>query len=235
MAARSDKLHQRARRSFARKPAGKKTPRDRILIVCEGAVTEPLYFRALCRDIGLLNVTDVQICGEECDSAPSSVYTYALEALENDWKDTSSDDYDYVYCVFDKDSHACYQKTLTAIQKNPKHTAIVKDGKSKITKEANVIAIPSIPCFEFWALLHYEYTTAHLKNSAEVGKLLKKHIKNYKKDETKDLYPHLKDKTSDAIKNAEKALKAAKSASTDNPTTHIHNLVMALIKQSKNT
>lgn len=56
-----------------------------------------------------------------------------------------NNDYDYVFCVFDKDRHDKYQETLDALQTK----AFQK------YKAAN-----SVPCFEFWLLLHHKFTTA---------------------------------------------------------------------------
>ncbi|MEZ5690164.1 MAG: RloB family protein [Rickettsiales bacterium] len=187
--ARSDKLHQKAKRKFARKPPTK-SPRDRILIVCEGEKTEPHYFEELCRDLNLSINTEVKIFGKECGSAPSSVYDYTIQELEKDLKDTRYDNYDIAYCVFDKDNHddngGKYRQTLDKIKKN---------------KKFKIIAANSVPCFEFWVLLHFESTTSQFKNSTEVTKRIKTHWKEYSKEKTKDLYAKLKDKTDMAIKN----------------------------------
>ena len=217
----SDKLHQRAKQRFARKPATK-SQRDRILIVCEGERDEPRYFESLCKDKRLSVSTDVRICGEECDSAPSSVYEYAIDELKRNFRDTTSDDYDRVYCVFDKDTHACYTRTLEAIRKKPKHEAN--------DKAASIIAINSVPCFEFWILLHFELTASPFENSAEVGKRIKKEWAAYSKTKPQDLYAHLKNRTDDAIRHAKTVLKTAQG---DNPSTRIHILVSDLIEQSK--
>lgn len=42
-----------------------KAPYDRVLIVCEGAKTEPNYFREI-RDAYRLSTANIDICGEEC-------------------------------------------------------------------------------------------------------------------------------------------------------------------------
>ena len=216
----SDKLFQRAKLNFARKPPTK-SPRDRILIVSEGEITEPNYFRALCNDVRLSSA-DVRICGKESDSPPSAVYKFALEELERNLRDKTSDDYDRVYCVFDRDKHDCYDRTLKTIHKKPTHKVEEKTAK--------VIAINSVPCFEFWVLLHFEYTDKPFENCASLEKQIKTKWATYSKKKTKDVYAELKDKTTIAIKNSKSILKNSMS---ENPLTMIHLVVDDLISQSK--
>ncbi len=94
-------------------------------------------------------------------------------------------------------------------------------------------AINSIPCFEYWLLLHFENTTKPYGplsgNSAchQVVKDLKKYMPLYSKGDMK-IFPQIKDKIPFAINNATKSLKAAEKADTDNPTTRVHELVRFL-------
>lgn len=99
----------------------------------------------------------------------------------------------------------------------------------------SIISAQSIPCFEIWVLLHFENTTKPFQAAKDIcGHLKKKrHIKGYDKEQTRDLYPYLKDKTDTAIKNAKHVLKEAINAETDNPSTHIHILVEDLLEQSR--
>ena len=151
----------------------------------------------------------VDIIGEECGSAPASVYEHTLKKLKE------YGDYDRAYCVFDKDNHESYVTTLDAIKRN---------------KKLNIIAINSVPCFEFWVLLHFEQTTSPFKNSAEVAKRIKRSWKKYDKEEIRDIYPWIKEKTYIAIKNSNLILKNAQS---DNPSTLVHVLVKDLIDLSR--
>ena len=132
---RSNQLHHKkrtAQSSFSRKGTDSKTPRKRFLIVCEGEVTEPDYFKAFRKDLGLTSV-DVEIYGEECGSSPNSVYEYTKEMIKKDV------DYDRAYCVFDRDKHddngGKYTQTIQEILKNPKYKGIP------------ITAINSVPCF----------------------------------------------------------------------------------------
>jgi len=216
MAAKSDKLFQnsRAKTGFSRKKPHK-PQYDRILIVCGDEVTEPHYFEAMRSDLGLTNAK-VKVCGKECGDKPSDVYDYAVKELKNSLK--KSNEYTRVYCVFDKDTHACYDKTLLKI---------------KNAKTRKIIAAHSVPCFEFWVLLHFTKTAREFKTRREVEKDLKKYIANYSHDQTRNLYPHIKSKTNAAIKNSEWVLKEIKKLGKNNPSTHIHILIEDLLKQSE--
>lgn len=213
MAARSDKLFQKnqAKTSFGR-PNESKNPKARVLIVCEGEKTEPNYFKALCYDLRLSN-NDIKIRGEECGSSPKSVYEYTKELIEKDG------DYDCAYCVFDKDQHGkSYTETLDAIKRNSSH------------KGTKIIAINSVPCFEFWFLLHFEPTSSPFNRCSDVEKRIKTHKKDYNKNKNPLTYKDLKSETSFAIKNAKQL---TKNNNGENPSTRVHILVEALIKQAK--
>ena len=107
-----------------------------MLIVCEGEKTEPLYFNFLRSKLGL--TATVEVSGES-DSAPSKVVNFGKKKIKLD------PDYEYVFFVFDKDSHADYDTALSWI----------RDMKSQRNyKNFSISAITSNPCFELWLLLH---------------------------------------------------------------------------------
>ena len=72
-------------------------------------------------------------------SAPTSVVEETKEQLAQD------DDYEQVYCVFDRDGHERYKKAV-------KNTNDI--GKKRAFKQKAIMAIASVPCFELWYLLH---------------------------------------------------------------------------------
>jgi hypothetical protein len=63
----------------------------------------------------------------------------------------------------------------------------------------------SNPSFEYWYLLHYEYTTKNLADGSAVIHKLKSHLPDY--DKGKNYFSILREKTQDAIANSKKALK----------------------------
>lgn len=117
---------------------------QKVLIVCEGSKTEPLYFNEI-KDAYEISTANIRISGD-CGSDPLSVVNHGERLFVEEKRLHPDDPYDRVYCVFDKDSHANYLKAIEKIEN---------------TKPSGVFyAIPSIPSFEYWFLLHFEYTTA---------------------------------------------------------------------------
>lgn len=201
----------------------KRSPYERVLIVCEGAKTEPNYFNALVAQLRL-NTANVEIDGGS-DSSPRSVVAYAKRRYKEDWeKQGKENGFDRVYCVFDKDEHATYQEALSNI----------KEAKPSNT----FYPINSVPCFEFWLLLHFIYTTMPIVRTGDRSpgdntlRELKRFLPNYNKG-AKAIYNEVKDKTETAIKNAQKVNKASNEADTDNPSTLVHTLVEYLYRLSK--
>lgn len=209
MAKRKAKSNSQLRRSQA-----KQKPYDRVLIVCEGAKSEPLYFKSLIKDLRL-STANVKICGEECDSSPDKVLEYAHS--KQDEAISEDNPFDKIFCVIDKDGHAHYQSVLEKIKNHP-----------------NCEAINSVPCFEYWVLLHFEYTDSPFAKTGSksccdtVKSKVKNHLKNYHKGDA-SLYDQLelnpKSSINDAIVRAKQAMLACKKNSTDNPSTRVHELV----------
>jgi hypothetical protein len=140
----NDQLHKRkfATASTLRRREAIRAPFKRILIVTEGSETERSYFEPFRDKLNMPTVV-VKIDGK-CDSAPISVVNYALALIRRE-------NFDYIYCVFDRDNHETYEA-----------------AKSKILKESKKIHIKSIttiPCVEFWFILHFYYTRAPIEAS----------------------------------------------------------------------
>lgn len=215
-----DLFHKRKQRraaSLQRKRA-LKAPYDRVLIVCEGAKTEPNYLREI-RDTYRLSTANIDICGEECGSDPLSVVNYAIRKFHQD------PDYDRVYCVIDRDKHATFD------------AAIDKLRQTMLGKKVSFTAITSVPCFEFWLLLHFGYTTrqfcapGNASNCELVIAELNKEgrIPGYNKG-ARNIFALTKDKLPDAIKHARRLQQHNKATGTNNPATNMHELVEYLIR-----
>lgn len=185
---------------------------DKVLIVCEGEKTEPNYFNELI-NFYKLNTANVEIDGT-CGSSPKSVFERALELYEKE--KCKGDAFDIVYCVFDKDSHDTYEDTLVRIAaQNPKNVF-----------HASV----SVPCFEYWILLHFQYSTKpyHATGSSSIGNEVLKDLKAVFPEYTKgseDIFEKLSGQLEFAKQNAQRSLVHSEANHTDNPTTYIHELV----------
>ncbi|MBP8875497.1 MAG: RloB domain-containing protein [Neisseria sp.] len=184
-------------------------PYERILIVCEGEKTEPFYFLELCKNLSL-HTANVEITGD-CDSSPHSVFSKAKELFDDSKKQQNT--FDRVYCVFDRDNHPDYLKTINSISSQ---------------KPKNIFsAVTSVPCFEYWLLLHFTYTTKPLSNALGAINELKNFIPNYEKG-NKKIFQTVKDSLDFALSNARRANSEAKKNYTDNPSTLVVDLVEKL-------
>lgn len=179
-----------------------------ILIVCEGK-TESRYFRAMKQDRRISGVTVTESGSHRSD--PGNILDQAKRHQRE--QERSGEPYDKVYCVFDKDNHKDYESTLDSIGRQP--------------PKGKFCAINSVPCFEYWLVLHYDYTTRAFRNCHEVIQVLKGHHPDYSK--AKDIFNHIHDKTGTAIENAVQSKRAASASGTDNPTTNVHKLVKTLL------
>lgn len=187
------------------------SPYDRVLIICEGGKTEPHYFRWLTNHFGL-NRANVVIGDKKGGLDPKRLVDYALEEYKKER------DFEHIYCVFDRDKHTTYDAAVDRVR-----SIRLKGG-------AKIHATTSIPCFEFWLLLHFIYTTRQYEaplnesNCEQVVSDLRKHIPSYEKG-FPDFLIYLVDKTEEAIGNAKQLEQFHESSGTDNPSTKIYVLV----------
>ncbi len=201
--------HLRRRKNF-------KKPGDIILIVCEGGETEPNYFKAL-RNEWRIVPSLMEIVGEGCGNTPLNIVDHALtckkeRARRAKNKSSLELPYDQVWCVFDHDEHP---KLSEALQK-------AEDNGIKVAL--------SVPCFEFWYLIHFTRTTRGFRDCKEVVRYLeaKKYIENYEKSDVPlDL---LLQKLDDAYENAEWIRKEIRKSGSVGPMTDVDFLVWQLQK-----
>lgn len=204
-------FHKRKERKaeLLRRQRATKAPYDVILIVCEGAKTEPNYFTELKKAFRLSNA-NVRICGRGSD--PLSVVDFAIKTFR------CEPEFDRVYCVFDRDRHTTYNAALDKVK------------RTRLGKGSKIFAIPSVPCFEFWLLLHFAYTTrpfdapAGDSICAKVIEELINHLPAYQKGDH-DIFNKIQDKLDNAITNARSVEQYHQTSGTDNPSTRVHSFV----------
>lgn len=201
------------------RPTPRREPYDRVLIVCEGSKTEPNYLKELVAHYRLSSA-NIQITGEG-GAAPNSVVGYAIELFEKD------PDYDRVYCVFDRDGHPTFHAAVQQVQDK---RLIRRSGRKKIG-EAHFEAITSIPCFEYWVLLHFRDTTAHMSRFADLLPYMRKvpELCMYDKG-ARGLFGVTHAQLYAALDRADRANRAAEAACTDNPTTRMPELIRYLLQ-----
>src|SRR5277367_1637370 len=129
----------------------------RILIVCEGIVTERYYFNDL--RIQTKSLVELRI---EPGGIPKTLVERAVEFKKAAEKAATrgKDDnlrYDSVWCVFDVDEHP-----------------FLAEAQQKADANGVKVAV-SNPCFELWALLHFQDRRAHV-DRREAQRLCREYI-----------------------------------------------------------
>lgn len=120
-------------KGLERRPATR-AARIRLVIVCEGANTEPRYFRDFARHYANRLVELKVIAGA---GVPMTLVDRAIEAKERLPRKSSFEKGDAVWAVFDRDEHP-----------------LVNEARAKAA--ANGIGVAySNPCFEIWPMLHF--------------------------------------------------------------------------------
>lgn len=185
-------------------------PRRRILIVCEGEETEPSYFRAFQHEVRNPCV-HVEIADET--GVPRTVVE-AAQRLKDDADGEATrqrDDnlrYDEVWGVFDIDDHPKINEAQDIARAHGIHLAI------------------SNPCFELWALLHFQDQRAHIARD-KARRALKRYLPHY--DKVLDFevahrgYP-------DAVRRAQELDGQAEQLNEHgrNPSTGVHRLTESI-------
>jgi len=211
----SEDLHHKRNASKLKRREHNRSRYEKILIVCEGEKTEPNYFSD-ARSYYKLNTVNVEVRGD-MGSDPMSLVRFAKKRYREE-KD-AGDVFDKVYCVFDKDQHSNYSQALSELNRSqPKN---------------EFFAIYSVPCFEYWLLLHFIYSTSPFSSVGgrsagdNVVKELKRYIPDYEKG-LKSVFTSLAGQLDFAKVNAERAWAESARNGTDNPSTRIHELVSFL-------
>ena len=205
---------------------GQRKSYDRILIVSEGSKTEPKYFNEI-RCTYKLATTAVHICHSSLGSDPLNVVKSAEKLLtEGDNKKISPHAFEQVYAVFDRDEHNTYFAAIKEAKSlDNKYFNDNKEQRVKFT------AIPSIPSFEIWLLLHFKDVQAPL-HRREAFEQVKKYISNYEKS-ADDIFKLTRGYLAQAYKRAEALAKFNSAANGEEPYTAVNYLVKLLVELKK--
>lgn len=166
-------------------------------IFCEGEKTEPYYIRSYI-DYYHSDKKNILVVENTKKNTPVQLVE---EAIKHKSTTTKNDVY---WVVFDRESVAKYSHELHLKARNKANKHKIEIGFSNV-------------CFEFWLLLHMEFSTAcydscdELLNHSNLKKLLNERgIKDYNKGYA-FLFDKLKDNDgiSTALTNAEKVLQNA--------------------------
>jgi len=190
-------------RGYSPRKVDTREVRQRFLIVCEGEKTEPNYFRNFRVPKNVAEI-DVQGLGEN----PSKLVQSAKELKKQE-------DYDQVWCVFDRDSWTVEDFNNAIINCN------AQGFKVAYSNEA----------FELWYVLHFEFLNTGIPRSDYRQKLTSLLGREYQKN-SETIYDELFEKQSIAIRYAENLLRQydPHNPVRDNPSTTVHLLVQELNK-----
>ncbi|MBW4546591.1 MAG: RloB family protein [Symplocastrum torsivum CPER-KK1] len=188
-------------RGYSPRKVDTREVRQRFLIVCEGEKTEPNYFRSFRVSTNVAAI-DVQGLGEN----PSKLVQSAKELKKQE-------DYDHVWCVFDRDSWTVED-----------FSNAIKNANDQGFKVAY-----SNEAFELWYVLHFEFLNTGIPRKDYLRKLTSLLGRTYQKN-SETIYDELFEKQSTAVRNAENLFKQYEHPHPvrDNPSTTVHLLVQEL-------
>lgn len=189
---------------------GTVSPKWKIVIICEGEVTEPRYFKDFARHCKN-QLVDVEIIkkGGAVRKLVGAVKEKQEELTRIAKK--SDDSFDKLFRVWgvpDVDNHP---KLLEA---------------KNLTKEHNLNIALSNPCFEIWALLHFHEQDAPLDRK-DAQKKLAKEMPTYCHDNNPVFdFSMLQQKYNDAVRNATRGLRKrqVEGIEAGNPSTNVFEL-----------
>jgi hypothetical protein len=191
-----------------------------FLIVTEGEKTEPNYFIALRERLQLKATNVVLIHPEGTD--PITLLKKAIELRserKRESKKGSGVAYDEVWIVYDLEKPHDERREIAKRARALKEAEGIKFGESD-------------PCFEFWLLLHKEFTTAQFVDCDAVIVRLKNHVPDYSKGWTPSA--EFLNKLLDAIERAQRCRKHHKDTNGDgNPGTAVDILTSNLNRATR--
>lgn len=187
-------------------------------IICPGK-TETAYFNSLKED----RYPGISISIEP-KLGKADKYEDVFEDLRRDlsFKEPSP------RCFFINDMDAI------VVQSKLKQYLADKAKTIKASKGALTV-IESMPCIEFWFLLHYRYTDKRFPTYNSLKPDLLKAIPQYAKTEevSRIIYSILKDKIDKAMENAAKTMKKKESCEGDCSYTNMHELIKFLDEEHR--
>jgi hypothetical protein len=193
-----------------RRPAFR-TTKKRILIVCEGANTEPQYFEQFV-DAHRDAIVDVETA--EAAGVPLSVVR-AAKRLKNSAVSAAKRvgnpylKYDSVWATFDVDEHPHVSEALQMAKRNGVNVAL------------------SNPCFELWLILHLRDAPGIIHRHAAQA-MLKKFVANYDKNVDYEVYRIGYEKAAERARRLdERAAEVGEPGR--NPTTGIYKLTETIV------
>ena len=198
----------------------RRSGKPRILVLCEGTKTEPNYFEGFKRSKSLTSVVVRAL--RRGQVGPTGLLRRVRKELEED------PDWDEIYCVLDHDGRDAeidfFEKKLATIDRQ--------------TDCCDIKMVLSLPCFEFWLLLHFEITDRPFSAGArgteceDVIRRLERHLQGYEKNDSQ-VFERCREHVDTALENLRKLQHPDPlSSKPSTPHTNVGLLIERLSKLS---
>jgi hypothetical protein len=186
-----------------------------MLVVCEGTQTEPNYLRGLC-EARRINAANVRI---ESGGSATDVLSLVKKARAQFLKNR---DYDFVYVVFDDDGQPIEE--ARRLSESPLKTL---SGKT-----ISVQLIVNRPAFEFWLLLHFEYSARPFATGGEVIEALRAHLTDFHKADRR-IFQQVSAGFEGAMANAQRLRQELERTDAMSPGTDMDVLASQLLTMAR--
>jgi hypothetical protein len=205
----------RSERSFQRHDEQRREGKL-VLIACEGKKTEPGYFREIAKRWGIRR-SQVTILDQVGGTDPLSVVKAAEGEAERKKGNPEGIEYEEIWCVFDREGEHFKPATF--------------DKALKHARNKGYECAVSVPCFEFWYLLHFRRTARGFSDKNEIVRVLRKSLPEH--DDPQEAVKKLEPRTNDAIENAQWIRADNARGGRDRPSTDVDRLVVSLMEMKK--
>jgi len=187
-------------------------PYDRVLLLCVGR-TERVYFEEMTRELSLSNL-NIQIRQDAEGQDPGGMIRTAINLRQTEKK--LGNDFESIWAVFDRDRFDQFESAIEQAH------------------ATRVQVAWSVPCFEYWLLLHFEWTDAPFRATGGLTgaqcceSRLRQHLPDYKKGGP-ICFHGTWSRVADAIRHAKRRLDDPDWRNEKNPSTNAHELVAYLM------
>lgn len=189
--------------SFARR-SSKYKPQPRILVVCEDEKSCRTYLHEAAQHFRCHADVEIAHIGR---TDPQGIVAVAKLRTR---------DYDRVFCVIDRDTHALFDEAMREAERSPR-----------------VDVLASHPCYEFWLLLHFRMTRSPFApgGGRSAADIVTSELRGepdmhaYAKGASAGLFDRLLPRLPEARARAAQVLAQALEDMEPNPSTRLHELI----------
>ncbi len=191
---------------FSRRKRGRRTIKNRVVIVCEGEATEIIYFKSFQERYSNVEIRPVH---EGCTD-PLRIAKDARNILRKEDLDLQKGD--GLWCVFDVDESTEHE-IRSAVE---------------ICHAKGIQVALSNPSFELWFFLHFKFWQSSIDRS-DVNQRLEKFLPDYEKanDYSNELKPRLQTAITNAqrLNNLHEMDRTELLSTKSNPSSQVFKLV----------